>query len=175
MSQAKPPPTPGTIRKTVCHPGANEATRAFTLVEMLVSLFCIILLLTAAMPLLTDSLARYQTNTTLHKLVADLQYVQQLAIKTEDTTACYEVFFYPTQQQYVIRHGAKLLRTEKFPFYVCLVSTNFGQSGETQILTFNIQGNPVQAGTITVMNRRSGKIYLVRVAVLSGRVRIEAL
>lgn len=148
--------------------------RAFTLIEVMVSLILIIMLIGLAMPLMANSLAHYQTVAAVRKLVSDIQYTQQLAIKTEDPMASFEIIFYPTQQQYIIKHGSKSLRTEKFPAHVRLAGTNFGQSGTTQILTFNIQGNPVQAGTITVMNRRSGKVYLIRVAVLSGRVRVES-
>ncbi|SHE60550.1 hypothetical protein SAMN02745133_00771 [Desulforamulus putei DSM 12395] len=147
---------------------------AFTLVEVMITLILITFMLSVAMPLAADALAHYQTVTTVRKLVSDIQYTQQLATRSEDPKASFEIIFSPPQEQYTIKHGSKTLRTEKFPVWVHLAGTNFGQPGLPEILTFNIQGNPVQAGTITIINRRSGKVYYVRVAVLTGRVRVES-
>lgn len=148
--------------------------QAFTLIELLVALMLLSIILALTMPLITNSLAHYQTITTVRKIVSDIQYTQQLATKREDAQAAYEIQFNPSWDQYSIYHGPRLLRTEKFPSLVDLHQTNFAGGGVQNVLIFNIQGNPVQGGTITLTNRRSGKVYQIRVAVLTGRVRVEA-
>lgn len=151
----------------------RHKNRAFTLVEVLVAVTMIALVTVIAIPYLANSLAHYQTVTTVRKLVADIQYTQQLAVTTEDTTAAYEMVFRRDQEKYYIKHGTRILRTERFPTWVDLAGTNVQAGGESNILAFSVQGSPVGAGTITIKNRRSGKSYSVKVAVITGRVRVE--
>lgn len=148
--------------------------KAFTIIELVVVLMLLSLILAISLPVITDSLAYYQTVTSVRKIVSDIQYIQMLATKKEDAQAAYEIQFNPGWDQYSIYHGPRLLRREKLPALVDLHQTNFTGGGVQNVLIFNIQGNPVQGGTITLVNRRSGKVYQVRVAVLTGRVRVEA-
>ena len=151
-----------------------QNNQAFTLIEVVIVLLILTCLLSIALPSANNSLAHYQTITSVRKLVADIQYTQQLAIRSEDTKASYELIFYPTYNQYSIRHGAKVLRTEKFPTWVKLMGTNLPVTSGLEILTFNLQGNPLRGGTITLTNGRTGKRYDVIITVLTGRVRVEA-
>ncbi|ABO49560.1 hypothetical protein Dred_1025 [Desulforamulus reducens MI-1] len=150
--------------------GKNQA---FSLVEVIISLLFITTILAIALPKLTNSLAHYQTITTVRQLVSDIQFTQQLATKSEDPYAGYEIFFKPTKEQYLILHGTKTLRTVTFPNAVDLAGTNLSQGGKINFLSFNIQGNPLNAGTITIINRRSGKGYFIHITVLTGRIRVD--
>lgn len=147
---------------------------AFTLLEVMITLLLLSTLLITALPHIANSLAHFQTITTVRKLISDIQYTQQLATRSEDQMASYEIIFNPQLEQYSIRRGSKIIRTEKFPTWVDMAGTNLSQQGnQPGILTFSIQGNPVRAGTITIANKRSGKIYRVIIALLTGRVRVE--
>lgn len=148
--------------------------KAFTIVEILIVFMLITCLISIVLPSATNSLAHYQTITTVRKLVADIQYTQQLAIRSEDTKASYEIDFYPLYNRYTIKHGAKTIRTENLPTWVKLVGTNLPQVSGMEILAFNTQGNPQSAGTIIITNGRTGKRYDVKIAVLTGRIRVVA-
>lgn len=150
-----------------------KKNHAFTLIEVLVTLALISIIIVLAVPYFTNSLAHHQTVSTVRKLVSDIQYTQQLAIKTEDTYSSYEIVFNPALENYYLKHGSKILRLEKFPPWVDLAGTNLANSYQREILAFNVQGSPIRAGTITIINKRSGKVYYVRVAVLTGRVRVD--
>ncbi|MEG6522529.1 hypothetical protein [Desulfotomaculum sp. 1211_IL3151] len=150
----------------------NFGAKAFTLVEVIISLLFIAIILAIAFPKLNNILAHYQTITTVRNLVSDIQYTQQLATKSEDAYASYEIEFKPFQEQYLIKHGNQILSTVNFPPEVDLVDTNLSQQGMREYLTFTIQGNPQRAGTITIQNRKSGKGYFIHITVLTGRVRV---
>lgn len=145
--------------------------QAFTLVELIISLFLITVILAIAFPKLNNTLAHYQTITIVRNLVSDIQYTQQLATKSEDAYAAYEIEFKPAREQYQIKHGNQILSTVNFPPTVDLVGTNLSQTGK-EFLTFTIQGNPRRAGTITIQNRQSGQGYFIHITVLTGRIRV---
>lgn len=147
-------------------------TKGFTLVEVILVLFLTAIILAIAVPKFNNTLAHYQTITTVRNLVSDIQYTQQLATKSEDTYVSYEIEFKPAQEQYLIKHGSQILSTVTFPPAVDLVGTNLSQPGMKEYLTFTIQGNPQRAGTITIQNRKSGKGYFIHITVLTGRVRV---
>ncbi|GAB6182062.1 hypothetical protein JCM14036_33810 [Desulfotomaculum defluvii] len=146
--------------------------KGFSLVEVILALLFISAILAISIPKLNNTLAHFQTVTIVRKLVSDIQFTQQLAVKSEDAYALYEIVFKPDREQYLIKHGPSILRTVTFPPNVDLVATNLSQSGMQDFLTFTIQGNPLKAGTITIQNRKSGKGYFIHITVLTGRVRV---
>lgn len=150
-------------------------TQAFTIVEIMIIFMLITCLISIALPSATNSLAHFQTITTVRKLVADIEYTQQLAIRSEDTKASYEMDFYPLYNRYTIKHGAKTIRTENLPTWVQLVGTNLPQVSGMEILAFNTQGNPQSPGTIIITNGRTGKRYDIKIALLTGRIRVVVL
>lgn len=147
--------------------------RAFTLIEVMLVMLILTCMTTIALPYATNSLAHYQTITTVHKLVSDIQYTQQLALRSEDTMATYQIIFYPETERYSIRHGLNSIREEHFPTWVELQGTNLPLDDNREVLAFNLQGNPLQGGTITITNGRTGKQFDVIITMLTGRVRVE--
>jgi prepilin-type N-terminal cleavage/methylation domain-containing protein len=131
----------------------------FTLIELVIVLLIIGVLSTAAAPKYLDALAQFRATATTKRIKNDLELARRLA---KQSSINQTVEFYPGEERYVLSGAADLdhpdqtyeVHTDDQAYAADIVSATFG-SGST--VTFNMYGQPDNAGTVVV---QSGNLQL---------------
>jgi len=141
------------------------------LLEVIIVMLIVSTVLAIAVPELGKKLAVVRLDALAGQMAADIRTVQQMAINEE--SAAYFIEFYPYGERYEIRKTSHpmyiVLDKVTLPDTADLVATNF--SGDR--LAFSTQGSPVQGGTVTLQDKRSGRFRYVIVTPITGRVRVS--
>lgn len=127
---------------------------AFTLIELVIVLMILGIVAAAAAPRYQSALASYRADATVKRLAADLEMARRQAKRT---SAGQTVEFYVVGDRYVFAGMADLDHPSQDyevhlddPSYVAsLVSVDFNGNSD---VTFNIYGQPDNAGTVTIQS-----------------------
>ncbi|MDN5346865.1 MAG: hypothetical protein PWP65_429 [Clostridia bacterium] len=148
-----------------------KGTEARTLLEVVIVMLIVSTVLAIAVPELGKPLAAARLDALAGQVAADIRTVQQRAISEE--SAAYYINFYPHGNRYEVRKTGYpvyvILDKVTLPSTAQLVETTFNEDR----LAFSAGGRPVQGGTITLRDRRSGRSRYVIVAPVTGRVRVS--
>lgn len=142
---------------------------AFTLIELVIVVMIVSIFAAAAAPRYLDALANFRDDTTIRRIVADLEMAKRRARQTSSPQS---IVFYVADNRYEITGMQDLDRSNKiyeFRFggktsQAKLISADFGGS---TTLVFDIYGQPSKAGTI-VFNAGRGDLTIKLEA--SGRI-----
>lgn len=145
----------------------------FTLLEVAVFLIIACILTGVGTVAVQRSRADFDLQVVAERLAQDIRSVQQRALSEQ--SPYYFIAFYPVSNDYSIKKSAKLspvkIAEVKLPHSVGIYTTNF----ESNKLLISAQGTVLRGGTITLIDRSTGKLKYVIVASITGRVRVSDL
>lgn len=169
--------------------------KAFTLIELLISIVIIITLTGIAVPVSARFIAERALYNAAAQIQQDILLIQNLAIThSSDSLARFRIRFYPTQNRYVIEASedanlvtgkGKLIKrkfpvTLGFPMYFGKNVPDSAVFGVKSVppysyveLNFNNVGNPHQGGGHINLINKSGTMQIRVIVSIIGRVRIE--
>lgn len=149
----------------------RTGTEAHTLLEVVIVTLIALMVLAIAVPELAKPLAAARLDALAGQIAADIRTVQQRAINEE--SAAYFIKFYAYGERYEVRKTDHpiyvVLDRVTLPNTADLVGTTFSEDR----LAFSARGTPVQGGTVTLRDRRSGRFRYVIVTSITGRVRVS--
>jgi prepilin-type N-terminal cleavage/methylation domain-containing protein len=142
--------------------------RAFTLIELVITLMVIGVLAVVVTPRFSRSLQRTRAEAAARRIAADLRYT---AMDAEAGGSSHTVTFFPAEGRYVAATLPDLRRPERTldnylqdtPYPARLASADFGGS---ETVTFDMYGRPDHAGAVTVSE--GGFTYVVSVDALGN-------
>ncbi|MGQ9497208.1 MAG: GspH/FimT family pseudopilin [Desulfotomaculales bacterium] len=150
---------------------SRAGTQGHTLLEVILVTLIISIVLAITMPEFAKPLAAAHLNALAGQMAADIRAVQQRAISEE--SAAYFIKFYPYGERYEVRRTGYptylVLNKVALPNTADLVGTTFSADR----LAFSAHGTPVQGGTVTLRDKRSGRFRYVIVTPVTGRVRVS--
>ena len=141
----------------------------FTLVELAMVLSILSVMLLCVFPMLREVFSEYALYAGARQMASDIRCHQQAAVSAEGSLGVYQISFDVDREMYNLKRGLTSLQTVYLPSSVDIVKTNFSKSE----LKFSVQGVPVEAGNVFLMDRVTGKQYFVIISPVVGRVRVD--
>jgi type II secretory pathway pseudopilin PulG len=145
----------------------------FMLLEVVISLLIAGILIGLVAVGVQRSCTSFNLQIAAERLAQDIRSVQQRALSEKSSN--YFIAFYPASNHYSIKKSAGLsplkIAEIKLPRGVGLYTTNF----ESNKLLVSAQGTVSCGGTITLIDRSTGRLKYVIVASITGRVRVSDL
>ncbi len=151
-------------------PWEGRGDGGFTLLEILVVVALLGIITMIAVPTVSHSQGSWQLEKTARLMVADFRLAQQTAVASGKT--CRIEFFRYIEAYRVRTPGSQKL--VRLPEGIFIAYNNFPgyDGGNFQLLSFNRNGSPNRAGTISLGNAKGERIYII-VNLASGRMRIS--
>ncbi|NLJ33709.1 MAG: prepilin-type N-terminal cleavage/methylation domain-containing protein [Firmicutes bacterium] len=140
------------------------ASAGYTLIEVIIVLLLLSILATIAWPALEVSLGRFLLEEAAQQLAREIRQTQQRAVVREESF--WLTFILKSQYCLIVDSSGKRV-TFTLPTGVKIEHTTFPNNE----VTFHPSGAPSRGGTITLINERGEKMY-VMVTVGAGRVRV---
>lgn len=141
----------------------------FTILEMAVVTAVLGIILLYTIPSLKETLSSHALYASARQMAEDIRYHQQGAISAEPENSTYQVSFDVSRDEYSLQEGAKNLHIVALPSTVDLEEVTFSN----RLLKFSIQGVPVEAGNIRLVDRLTQKGCYVIINPVVGRVRVD--
>lgn len=151
--------------------GPSGVPHGFTAIELLLVVVIMGLLMGIAVPVFERTVARANLVSSARQMAADLRMQQQAAINAEDDQNTYQVVFDLDNNRYYLQKNNQIMTIVYLPGTVQIASSNF--PGQSNCLRFNIQGRPRDGGGTITLRCKTGDLYYVIVAAITGRVRIS--
>ena len=142
--------------------------RGLTLLELVICMGMLGIIASFAMPTLGQSLAKHELESASLQLVADIRWLQQLAINAGSGTVSYILLFSPSEPYgYYVTANTQVIKQITFPASVKL-------TGSYSPIGFGLSGAPlIGAQTVGLQSTKLKTWKYVILAPVSGRVRIS--
>jgi len=137
----------------------------FTLIEICVTLFITITLLSFAFPI-SGAFSRQKLNAVASMMMEDIRLTQKL--NENQDNSIYRIKFDCGVETYYISKNVSIYKKVTLPAAVDLVRTSFTNNE----LSFNEKGVPSMGGTVTLSDKRGNFLY-VKVLPVTARVRVD--
>ena len=150
--------------------------RGFTLLEMVVVLAILSIITAVTVPSLYTVYHNQRLATAAVKMAADIRYLQQRAMTEEDE---FRIQFYPEiggplDNQYRLRGKRMLSVIKKVQLPIGVELWNMGTTfGNDQQLSIDAKGLPNNSGRVILQSKYTGKIKVIVIFNITGRVRVE--
>lgn len=146
-----------------------RTSRGFTLLEVMVVLAILSIVTAIGIPNFRGHMHQMRLESAALQMVADIRYLQQLAMAKEEETSNYYITFTPGLNRYRLHRNTPAFKIVDLPPGVNLESTNF----ENHRLRINIRGLPPTGGTVILYSEGAKKHKYVVVSTITGRVRVS--
>lgn len=134
----------------------------FTLIELVVTLAVISVVLTVAVP--KFDLDMGYMDKMASEFVMDVRYVQMEQMKTSNSG--YEIKIYKNSNTYYLRKILDIEKTVRFKERYSIMYNN----GDT--LSFSYEGTPINAGTFTIIDKKTLETKKITIVPGTGRTLI---
>lgn len=153
-------------------PESRKERSGFTLIEVIFSLLMAGIFFSGLSLILQQSFGNLALRTSCDLLAEDIRFLEQRALAEQNPS--YYIRLETEINSYSIRKngplGPEILYRHRLPCQVVLAGSNFA-SNEIRISS---RGIPTCGGTITLLDRRTGRCRYVIIASVTGRVRVDA-
>ena len=138
-----------------------------TLIELLICVGIISLFASMVIPTLGQSLAQQELESSGLQLVADIRWLQQLAINAGSGIVSYRLLFNNSQPYgYYVTANTQVIKKRTFPVSVRLL-------GNPPQISFGLSGAPSGAQTVSLQSTKLKTWKYIVLAPVTGRVRIS--
>lgn len=146
----------------------QKSQSGFTLVELLIVVALILMICSAGILRMGNSIEEHELSAAALALAADLHFLRQLSVNSPAGAGgpIYSMSFdHAGERSYKINGGIKIIKRIQLPMSVSVKNS-------PRSISFSSSGTPSQGQTIMLQNRQ-GKIKYVILAAVSGRIRVS--